>query len=47
MISKVLKLVQLHTTVAGVPAKVVGKPSCKNPCETMQQDVMADGEIEK
>jgi serine O-acetyltransferase len=40
--SVVLGNVPAHVTVAGVPAKVVGKPCCQNPCETMQQNVLED-----
>ncbi len=40
--SVVLRSVKPHTTVAGVPAMVVGRPSCDRPCETMEQDVFAD-----
>lgn len=35
--SVVLRDVAPHTTVAGVPAVLVGRPSSKNPCETMDQ----------
>lgn len=37
--SVVLELVPEHTTVAGVPAKVVGKPSCDMPSLSMEQDL--------
>ena len=40
--SVVLDNVPAHVTVVGVPAKVVGKPCCQNPCETMQQNVLED-----
>jgi len=40
--SVVLTAVPAHTTVAGVPAKVVGKPRWKSPCETMEQNIFAD-----
>lgn len=40
--SVVLDDVPPHVTVVGVPAKIVGKPCCKNPCETMQQNVLED-----
>ncbi|WP_413700092.1 serine O-acetyltransferase [Psychromonas sp. KJ10-10] len=35
----VLESVPAHTTVAGVPAKVVGKPSCEMPSMTMEQNI--------
>ncbi|MEI6896736.1 MAG: serine O-acetyltransferase [Psychromonas sp.] len=37
--SVVLEPVPAHTTVAGVPAKIVGKPSCKMPSLSMDQDI--------
>lgn len=37
--SVVLEAVPEHTTVAGVPAKVVGKPSCDMPSLSMEQDI--------
>lgn len=40
--SVVLKSVPAHVTVAGVPAKVVGRPCCENPCETMDQNILDD-----
>lgn len=40
--SVVLNDVPPHVTVAGVPAKIVGKPCCANPCETMEQNVLED-----
>lgn len=40
--SVVLKDVPAHVTVVGVPAKVVGKPLCENPCETMVQNVFEE-----
>lgn len=40
--SVVLDDVPPHVTVAGVPAKIVGKPCCENPCETMEQNVLED-----
>ncbi|NJC87497.1 MAG: serine O-acetyltransferase [Desulfuromonas sp.] len=40
--SVVLKEVPPHTTVAGVPAKVVGKPKSDEPGLQMDQDVEAD-----
>lgn len=40
--SVVLDHVPAHVTVVGVPAKVVGKPSCPNPCESMLQNVLED-----
>ncbi len=42
--SVVLRDVAPHTTVVGVPAVVVGKPNNNNPCETMDQNIYADGE---
>ena len=40
--SVVLSDVPAHVTVVGVPAKIVGKPCCANPCETMEQNVLED-----
>jgi serine O-acetyltransferase len=40
--SVVLNNVPAHVTVAGIPAKIVGKPSCQKPCETMQQNILED-----
>lgn len=40
--SVVLNDVPAHVTVVGVPAKIVGKPCCENPCETMDQNVLED-----
>ncbi|XOV78682.1 MAG: serine O-acetyltransferase [Aestuariibacter sp.] len=40
--SVVLDSVPPHVTVVGVPAKIVGKPCCQNPCETMNQNVLQD-----
>ncbi|RPJ65474.1 serine O-acetyltransferase [Alteromonas sediminis] len=40
--SVVLNDVPPHVTVVGVPAKVVGKPCCRKPCESMQQNVLDD-----
>lgn len=40
--SVVLNDVPPHVTVVGVPAKIVGTPSCDKPCETMRQNVLAD-----
>ncbi len=40
--SVVLKDVPPHVTVVGVPAKIVGVPSCDSPCETMNQNVLDD-----
>lgn len=37
--SVVLEAVPAHTTVAGVPAKIVGKPSCDMPSLSMEQDL--------
>tara|TARA_R110001583_G_scaffold6618_2_gene33530 strand:+ start:4516 stop:5295 length:780 start_codon:yes stop_codon:yes gene_type:complete len=37
--SVVLESVPAHTTVAGVPAKIVGKPSCDMPSMTMEQNI--------
>lgn len=37
--SVVLDDVAAHTTVAGIPAVVVGKPSCPNPALDMNQDL--------
>lgn len=40
--SVVLNDVPPHVTVAGIPAKIVGKPTCQSPCETMQQNILED-----
>jgi serine O-acetyltransferase len=40
--SVVLTDVAPHTTVAGVPSKVVGRPDCDNPAQSMQQNDFAD-----
>ncbi|WP_293751823.1 serine O-acetyltransferase [uncultured Paraglaciecola sp.] len=40
--SVVLSDVPAHVTVAGIPAKVVGKPTCQNPCDSMQQNILED-----
>lgn len=40
--SVVLKDVPAHTTVAGVPAKVVGKPACEQPALTMDHGLCCD-----
>ena len=40
--SVVLNNVPAHVTVAGVPAKIVGRPCCECPSETMQQNVLED-----
>jgi serine O-acetyltransferase len=40
--SVVLDDVPAHVTVAGIPAKIVGKPSCQKPCETMRQNILED-----
>ncbi len=37
--SVVLEPVPAHTTVAGVPARVVGRPSCEMPSLSMEQDI--------
>ena len=37
--SVVLEAVPSHTTVAGVPAKIVGRPSCEMPSLSMEQDI--------
>jgi len=37
--SVVLEAVPAHTTVAGVPAKVVGRPSCNMPSMSMEQNI--------
>jgi len=37
--SVVLEAVPAHTTVAGVPARVVGKPSCNMPSMSMEQSI--------
>ncbi|RVU86096.1 serine O-acetyltransferase [Leucothrix sargassi] len=40
--SVVLKDVAPHTTVVGVPSKVIGKPDCDSPSRSMQQNDFAD-----
>lgn len=40
--SVVLDNVPSHVTVVGVPAKIVGRPCCHSPCETMEQNVLQD-----
>lgn len=40
--SVVIEEVAAHTTVVGVPAKVVGKPSCECPAQTMDQSFLSD-----
>lgn len=40
--SVVLDHVPPHVTVVGVPAKVVGKPDCDRPCDSMRQNVLED-----
>lgn len=40
--SVVLSDVAAHTTVVGVPAKVVGKPRSETPAETMDQSIFND-----
>ena len=40
--SVVINQVPPHTTVVGVPAKVIGKPSCECPAETMDQNFTSD-----
>ncbi|WP_299489537.1 serine O-acetyltransferase [uncultured Shewanella sp.] len=40
--SVVLNHVKSHTTVVGVPAKVVGKPDCEFPAQSMEQNVYDD-----
>jgi serine O-acetyltransferase len=40
--SVVLNNVPPCMTVVGVPAKVVGTPNCDMPCDSMQQNVLAD-----
>lgn len=42
--SVVLDSVPAHVTVVGVPAKVVGRPVCNRPCESMLQNVLEDSE---
>lgn len=45
--SVVLEPVPAHTTVAGVPAKVVGRPSSDQPAREMQHDFCCDEEAAK
>ena len=40
--SVVLSGVPAGVTVVGVPAKIVGKPDCRMPCDSMQQNVLED-----
>ena len=40
--SVVLNDVPAHVTVTGIPAKIVGKPTCQKPCETMRQNILED-----
>lgn len=40
--SVVLQEVPPHTTVAGVPAKVIGKPRCENPALDMNHQISCD-----
>jgi serine O-acetyltransferase len=40
--SVVLNDVPPHVTVVGVPAKIVGRPSCNRPCDSMRQNVLED-----
>ncbi len=42
--SVVLNDVPPHVTVVGVPAKVVGKPACQRPCDSMRQNFLEDSE---
>jgi serine O-acetyltransferase len=42
--SVVLNNVPPHTTVVGVPARVVGKPCSEIPSQTMEQNVFNDGD---
>ena len=41
--SVVLNDVAPHTTVVGVPARAIGKPSSESPAETMNQNIFDDG----
>lgn len=43
--SVVLRAVPAHTTVVGVPAKVVGQPACDKPACTMDQNVLPDDSL--
>lgn len=45
--SVVLDHVEPHTTVAGVPAKRVGRPSCDQPALEMDHNVCCDEEADK
>lgn len=40
--SVVLSDVPAHVTVVGVPAKVVGRPCCQRPCDSMKQNFLED-----
>lgn len=44
--SVVLNDVPPHVTVVGVPAKVVGRPCCNRPCDSMQQNVLEDNQLD-
>ncbi|WP_218311561.1 serine O-acetyltransferase [Alteromonas antoniana] len=44
--SVVLSSVPPHVTVVGVPAKVVGRPSCPRPCDSMKQNVLEDNDTQ-
>ncbi|QIZ76090.1 serine O-acetyltransferase [Ferrimonas lipolytica] len=41
--SVVLDAIPPHVTVVGVPARIVGRPACSQPCETMEQNFLCDG----
>ncbi|QJR81217.1 serine O-acetyltransferase [Alteromonas pelagimontana] len=43
--SVVLNNVPPHVTVVGVPAKVVGRPCCNRPCDSMKQNVLEDNAL--
>lgn len=45
--SVVLNNVPPHVTVVGVPAEVVGKPKCKKPCQSMDQNVFEDSDLQE
>jgi serine O-acetyltransferase len=45
--SVVLSNVPRCVTVVGVPAKIVGKPDCSMPCDSMKQNVLEDGQTQQ
>ncbi|ADN75647.1 serine O-acetyltransferase [Ferrimonas balearica DSM 9799] len=41
--SVVVNPVPPHVTVVGVPAKIIGRPGCDSPCDTMDQSLLGVG----